>query len=71
MRSRVADELRREQLEEVMRMTPAERVELAVRLGERGLTDFMTARGVTRDEAIAQIRRQRQTGRRHSRCMSE
>ena len=71
MRSRVADEVRREQAEEVMRMTPAERLALAQRLRERGIADFMQARRVTRAEAIAEIRRQRQIGRRASRCMSE
>lgn len=71
MRSRLAEQLRREQYEEVMRMTPAERVELSARLGEEDLQHFIAASGLSREEAIAQIRRQRQIGRRKSGCMSE
>ena len=71
MRSRVAEDVRREQREEVMRMTPQERLELSVRLGEEGLADFMAANGLSREEAIARIRKQRQAGRRKSGCMSE
>jgi hypothetical protein len=71
MRSQVAEEVRREQREEVMRMTPQERLALAARLRERGLAAFMAAHRLTREEAIARIRAQRQAGRRASRCMSE
>ena len=71
MRSRVAEEVREAQREEMMRMTPEERMALAARLRERGLADYMATHGVSREEAIAQIRRQRQVGRRPSRCMSE
>ena len=71
MRSEVAEEVRRAQREEVLRMTPAERLALGQRLRETGLARFMAANGLTRDEAIAAIRRQRQTGRRKSQCMSE
>ena len=69
MRSRVADELRAEQREHVLRMTPQERLALAVRLGEDDLANFMAANGLSREEAVAQLKRQRQAGRRHSRCM--
>ena len=71
MRSRVAEEVRREQREEVRRMTPQERLALGMRLREIGLVRFMAAHHLTREEAIAQIRKQRQAGRRVSRCMSE
>ena len=71
MRSRVAEEVRREQREEVLRMTPQERRVLAKRLRNKGLARYMAAFRVSRDEAIAQIRRQRQNGRRVSRCMTE
>ena len=71
MRSRVADEVREAQREEVMRMSVEERLELAARLRERGLADYMALHGVSREEAIAQIRKQRQIGRRPSRCKSE
>lgn len=71
MRSPVAEDVRREQREEVMRMTPQERLALSARLGEEGLADFMAASGLSREEAISSIRKQRQDGRRKSRCMSE
>jgi hypothetical protein len=71
MRSRVAEEVREAQREELMRLTPAERVALARRMREDGLARFMAAFRLTRAEAIARIRQQRQTGRRKSRCMSE
>ena len=71
MRSRVAEEVRREQREEVLRMTAAERLALARRLGEEDLATFMAASGLSRDEALEHIRKQRQAGRRKSRCMSE
>lgn len=71
MRSRVAEDVRREQREEVMRMTPQERLALGARLRERGLAQYMAAHGLSRDQAIAAIRKQRQAGRRPSRCMSE
>ncbi len=71
MRSRVAEEVRREQREEVLRMTPAERLALSVRLGEEDLANFVAASGLSRDEAIEHIRKQRQAGRRKSRCMGE
>ncbi len=50
--------------------SPAERLELALRLGEQGLELFRQAHGL--DEATARrlLERQRQTGRRPSRCLS-
>ena len=71
MRSRVADEVREAQREEVLHMTVEERIALARQLREGGLATFMAAHDVTREEAIARIRKQRQAGRRYSRCMSE
>jgi hypothetical protein len=70
-RSKVAEELRQEQMREVLAMTPDERVELAFALGERDLEFFMAANGLTRDEALKQIERSRQLGRRYSRCVDE
>lgn len=64
MRS-VADEVRAEQLRDMLRLTPAERVNLALRLGEEGLALFMSANRVnSRDEAIEQLRRVARAGRR-------
>jgi hypothetical protein len=67
MRS-VADDLREEQLREMAAMTPAERVKLALRLGEEGLRLMMSTQGIDRDEAHRRIRQSRQAGRRPSRC---
>jgi len=58
-------------MREVLAMTPAERVELAFSLGERDLEFFMAARGFSRKEALAEIERSRQRGRRYSRCVDE
>jgi hypothetical protein len=70
-RSKVAETLRTEQMRDVLAMTPAERVELAFALGERDLAFFMAANGLSREEALAEIERSRQTGRRYSRCIDE
>ena len=71
MHSRIADELRAEQREEVLRMTPSERVALALRLGERDLRIYMSVQKVDRDTALQAIRRSRQIGRRRSPCLDE
>ena len=67
----VADDLRDEQLREMLKLTPAERMRLAERLGEEGLQFFMATNGLTREAAIARLRRERQAGRTPSACMSE
>ena len=43
MRSRLAEELKRQQRERFARMRPAERVALTERLGVEGLAEFMSA----------------------------
>jgi len=48
-------------------MTPAERIELAFAIGEEDLALYIAANGLTRDEALARIRIERQSGRRYSR----
>lgn len=70
MRS-VADELRERDREAVMKLTPEERIELVLRLGERDLEIFCRAQGLERSEAIRVLQRRRQAGRRYSRCMTE
>jgi hypothetical protein len=70
MRS-VADDLRDEQLRDALKMTPEDRMRLASRLGEEGLQFFMAANGLTREEALAEVRRQRSAGRTPSRCMGD
>lgn len=68
MRS-VADELRREQLEKVQTLSADERLLLAFDLGETALEMYMGAQGLDREEAIRRLKRQRQAGRRPSKCM--
>ena len=48
------------------RMTPDERVDLAFKLGEQGLAEYMVTRGVDRRTAISRIRATRRLGRRPS-----
>jgi hypothetical protein len=67
MRS-VADDVREEQLREWAAMSPAERMELAFRLGEEGIQFMMAGQRIDRDEAIRRMRRTRRAGRRPSRC---
>ena len=66
MRS-VADDLREEQLREMAAMTPAERVQLALRLGEEGLRLMMARDGIDRNEALRRVRKAHNAGRRPSR----
>ena len=71
MRSKLAEQLRQEQIEAIRRMTPAERVALALELGERDLAFYMAFQKIDRETAVRAIRREHQAGRRASRCMSE
>ena len=71
MRSRLAEQLRKEQRERVARMTPAERMALTEKLGEQGLAEYMSANGVDRATAIRALKRSRRAGRRPSRCFDE
>jgi len=68
MRS-VADDLRREDVHRLKKLTVGERVALAYALGEEDLETLCRACGVTREQALARVRRARQAGRVHSRCM--
>ena len=72
MRS-VADLLRAEDREELLALTPAERVALALALGARDLEAFRTAQSPPLDpaEAARELERRRQAGRRRSRCIEE
>lgn len=70
-RSKVADELREEQMRAVAAMTPQERIDLAFACGQRDLEFYMAATGLDRDEALRRIERTRQVGRRYSRCIDE
>ena len=66
MRSNVARDVSRRREERHAALTPAERVALAMRLGEAGLASFMATLGVDRDTARARIAATRRAGRRHS-----
>jgi hypothetical protein len=70
MRS-VADDLREELQDEVLRLPLEERMALALRLGERGLEMFRQASGLDREAAIRELQRQRQASRTPSKCMSD
>ncbi len=70
MRS-VADDLREEQLRELQKLTPDERVGLALALGQRDVDFFMAANGTDRDTAVAALRRSGSRGRIRSTCADE
>jgi hypothetical protein len=46
--------------EEAMKMTAQERLDLGHRLGEEFLAEFRAANGLSREEALAKIRDQKQ-----------
>ena len=66
-----ADALRREAVESVARMSPTERLELALALGRRDVDAYSRSHGVDPRTAIRIFERQRQAGRTVSRCMME
>jgi len=70
MMSGVAERLRLEDRRALAALTPAERVALALALGERDLELFRNARRppLSRRDAERLLGRQRQVGRRRSRC---
>ncbi len=70
MRS-VADDLRDELREQEAQLPFEERMQLILRLGERGLAVYAQANGVDRETALREFERRRQAGRRPSKCMSE
>jgi len=70
MRS-VADALREELQDEVLRLPFEERMALVLRLGERGLELFQQASGLDRESALRELQRQRQASRIPSKCISD
>src|SRR5258706_4096612 len=62
MRS-VADDLRDELQDELLRLPFEERIALILQLGERGVEMFCQANGLDRETAIRELQRQRQAGR--------
>jgi hypothetical protein len=59
----VADELRKRSQHDIERLPPAERLELALRLGDDDVELFCRARGIERALAVRQLRAQRRRGR--------
>lgn len=71
MPSRVAGDVSRRRSSRLAAMTPAERVQLAEKLGEEGVASFMITQRVDRRTAIARIKATRRVGRRPSPCADE
>jgi hypothetical protein len=65
MRSKVAEEVQEAQQREMLARTPAERLELALRLGDEALRDFAQAHGLTIEEARRELRHRAQSARPH------
>lgn len=70
MRS-VAEPERRKLIEADRKLSFAERTELAFRCQESDLELYAKSHSLTREEALRVFRRNRQAGRRASRCLSE
>jgi hypothetical protein len=71
MRSALAEQLRVEQRQRLSSLTPAERLALALALGDEGVRTFAAARRVSADQARRLIQQRRQADRRPSACMRE
>lgn len=69
--SRVARQLREESRQRLFRMTPAERLAEALRLGQRDIAAYAAAHGLEPDSARRELERAAQNGRRYSRVMRE
>lgn len=65
----VASVLRERAADEVRRMSSAERLELAFRLGEQDIAAYCAAHGVDRADALREFQRRRQATRQPSGCM--
>ena len=61
------EQLRRDNLTQVLRLTPAERAQLALDLGERSLELLSAARRITRAEARDFVQQARERARRRRR----
>ena len=59
----VADTIRGERVADEAAMSPAERVEFALRLGDHDREIFRRAQGMSDEEALRELRRRRQLGR--------
>lgn len=70
MRS-VADDLRKKDREEILKLSAEERLHRAFALGEIALEAFRQAQGIDRETAIRLLQRRRQASRRYSKCMMD
>lgn len=68
-RPSVADALACAEQEETLRLSPPERVALALRLGARSLASYADAKGIDLEGARRELERRRQSQRRASRCI--
>jgi hypothetical protein len=64
----VVDDLRREQVARLQRMTVDERIRLSISLGEEAARAMAHAQGISVAAARRALQRQRQVGRRPSAC---
>jgi hypothetical protein len=71
MNSRLADDLDRARRAREADATPAQRVALALALGQRDLRRFAAAQGLSMEEARRELRRSSQHGRTPSKVMQE
>jgi cell division inhibitor SulA len=69
--STVARTLREESRARLLRMTPAERLAEALRLGQRAIASYAAAHGLDHEEARRALERAAQAGRRYSRVMRD
>ena len=67
MRSRVADEIREAQRQEMLALSVEQRIELVRRLSEEGIALLMASENIDRDEAIRRIHESHSRGRRRRR----
>jgi hypothetical protein len=67
MRSRVAQAAAQSTARRIARLSPAERIAIAVRLADEGVASYMLTHGVERAVAIERIKATRRLGRRPSR----
>jgi hypothetical protein len=67
----IGEKLRREEFERLLELSPAERLEIALELGDADAELFAAVRSIPVEEARRLLRLQRQNGRRRSRCAGE
>lgn len=67
----VADELRAKTRQQMLAMTPDQRLSLAFALGDGDLETFRSAHGLSREDALRELQRRRQMDRVISKSMLE